>query len=38
MNRSLADDLLETMIGALEAEAGIAVNQAAINAVHAQFP
>lgn len=38
MNQSFADDLLETMIGALETAAGITVNPAAINAVHAQFP
>ncbi len=35
---SLTQDLNDRFVSALEAEAGITLNQAAINAVHAQFP
>ncbi len=33
-----ADDLLQAFTGALAAQSGVEINQAAINAVHAQFP
>ncbi len=36
--QSVAQDVLDLFVSALEAEAGITLNQAAINAVHAQFP
>ena len=35
---ALAQDVYEYFARALEAEAGISLNQAAINAVHANFP
>jgi peptidyl-prolyl cis-trans isomerase D len=36
--QGMAQDVLNLFIAALEAEAGISLNQAAINAAHAQFP
>ena len=35
---TLRQDLIDSFVSALEAEAGITRNQAAINAVHTQFP
>ena len=36
--QSLGADILQAYSGAIEAQAGISLNQAAINAVHTQFP
>lgn len=36
--QSMAQDVFEAFTSAVQAEAGISVNQAMINAVHAQFP
>jgi peptidyl-prolyl cis-trans isomerase D len=36
--QGIAQDVLNRFIAALEAEAGISLNQSAINAAHAQFP
>ncbi len=36
--QSLAQDILESYVAAIQNEAGISLNQAALNAVHAQFP
>lgn len=37
-SQSLAQDVLEAFTRAVQAEAGISINQPAINAVHTQFP
>lgn len=37
-SEAIAQDLLAAFIGAVQNEAGITLNQAAVNAVHAQFP
>ncbi|MEP2784083.1 MAG: peptidyl-prolyl cis-trans isomerase [Pseudoruegeria sp.] len=37
-SQSVANDLLEAFIVAVQNEAGITLNQATVNAVHAQFP
>jgi len=36
--QSLGADILQAYSSAIEAQAGISLNQAAINAVHTQFP
>jgi len=38
VRQGVASDLLDAFTKAMEAEAGISLNQTAINAVHAQFP
>jgi hypothetical protein len=38
LKNGAADDVLNLFVQAIEAEAGITLNQAAINAVHATFP
>ncbi len=38
LRQSIANDLLDAFTNAMESQAGISLNQTAINAVHAQFP